>query len=1135
MSPVYPTLPRLTVRDSFDDEDLSDVDDEVFIRDGRNGGLKIDDEGGVKRPLMAPRRKCKMSRSAAKRRLTCKALLAPCCYGSIALLVLLGLIVLVIFAVNVFPIPLTFFKNWLTQNIEEQIPKMEIAACTSLTVTTVWTRSLPKLTSEAPLRSVDVNGDKIDDIIIGFSTGLDDVETPQYVCNVYFGGQTPCLGGVLALDGSTGETIWTHWTWHVIFSLDCVFDLNADEIKDCIAGGRGGTMRAVNGKDGSTIWSLPLQDPEKPGRERILDVYDANFISDVDGDEIGDIVAAHTMQIGNRRTSEIVVISGKTGNVARRIPMSNDEQLYLAPQTLVHPDGEKIFIVSTGSHEQLGGLYVIPYHDLLYGQLKLRELYRDMNKGILSQPVLADITEDGTEDIIAAIFNSVVVAYDGRSFKRLWKYSVPKSEIISSPIPGYYNDDDIPDFMVKHQVGPGFPVYYYSVATILDGKTGKPLLEHELQDSMSRQMSGLSVTVDGYGNDWFLHWSADCLGHEGDRSSYQFLKSTSLSSQMGADLCKLRFNSTLSTKLLALSQHVAPPGLPLYTSKEWKKLEYNSSIDPRKEAEEYSESRPEYDGLNQEAGISSITERSLRVHSGRRGRPGSPQDNRSDIFSEQTDYLPNSKSGDSFRDRNDNINNPETNVLDDFGSDEDWRDTDKWVDENKDYNILYDEGENRDANVQKFSGIREQRSGYVDIKIVNNDTNDVKNQLDPSMDYTNGQTDNYNYVSSVPSNRAMTVNEKELDHQEDSDFDFDENLNTERVKEKRSTAESGDTEEQKEIIIGARQNPGQYRSFFQVNTRPKRQSLPNIQRNQFQSNESADNVVETELHLEEIITSKQSDLNESFAEVNYARNSSEHSELRVDVGKAQKDANETEVDYQGSVTKDIEAENTWLTGNIFAKLTQSNDEDANIEKIFKRESMKNRNYLRSSKLKMQKNDDDNLKSRFKRDAANAQSQSENIDGVQRQSPTGILLPSLSSMGKTSNAIDLVFSTSWLPPSDASVILLQQDLECIHRKKKELANARPREKKNELQREQLVLDCLGERGVDYKILQESTDRENIRIPLGQMTVYRMKLECVCPEDMLQGQVCRSISSQQCWPAQLGPLANGYFKPLQKPAT
>lgn len=187
MSPVYPTLPRLSVRDSFEDDELSDVDDEVFIRDGRNGGLKIDDEGGVKRPLMAPRRKCRMNnRSLDKRRVTCKALIAPCCYASLALLVLTGLITLVIFAVSVFPVPITFFKNWLASGAREKT-EPDVAACNSLSVSTVWTKSLPKLTSEAPLRSLDVNGDNVEDVIVAFSTGLATISLVIYtIYNFHF-------------------------------------------------------------------------------------------------------------------------------------------------------------------------------------------------------------------------------------------------------------------------------------------------------------------------------------------------------------------------------------------------------------------------------------------------------------------------------------------------------------------------------------------------------------------------------------------------------------------------------------------------------------------------------------------------------------------------------------------------------------------------------------------------------------------------------------------------------------------------------------------------------------------------------------------------------------------------------------
>ena len=165
-------LPRLAVRDSFDDDDLSDIDDEVFIRDGKNGILKIDDDCGVKRPLMAPRRKLKNTHMTEKVKLPYRALVAPIFYGFIALFILLGLIILCALTANLFPIPLTVFKKWLSHDINTHVNKTEVIPCTSLDYKIVWTKTLPKFTSEAPLRSNDVNGDKVKDVIVGFSTGL---------------------------------------------------------------------------------------------------------------------------------------------------------------------------------------------------------------------------------------------------------------------------------------------------------------------------------------------------------------------------------------------------------------------------------------------------------------------------------------------------------------------------------------------------------------------------------------------------------------------------------------------------------------------------------------------------------------------------------------------------------------------------------------------------------------------------------------------------------------------------------------------------------------------------------------------------------------------------------------------------
>lgn len=171
MSAVYPTLPKLTVRDGFDDEDLTDIDDEVFIRDGKNGGLKLDDEGGVKRPLMAPHRKYRKSHNFETYRFSHRTFYIPLCFGLTALVILLSLITLCIYIVNIIPMPMSILKNWLSHDLKEALNESNIVPCTSLSTKILWTRSLPKLISESPLRSNDVDGDGIEDIIVGFSTG----------------------------------------------------------------------------------------------------------------------------------------------------------------------------------------------------------------------------------------------------------------------------------------------------------------------------------------------------------------------------------------------------------------------------------------------------------------------------------------------------------------------------------------------------------------------------------------------------------------------------------------------------------------------------------------------------------------------------------------------------------------------------------------------------------------------------------------------------------------------------------------------------------------------------------------------------------------------------------------------------
>lgn len=192
---------------------------------------------------------------------------------------------------------------------------------------------------------------------------------PEYICALYFDGQVPCFGGVLALNGKTGGTLWIHWTTHAIFSVDCGLDLTNDKINDCIICGRGGILHAINGYNGASIWEIPVHDLSISEEWTFSDIYDAKFIADIDEDNIGDIIASHTIQSREIHRSEILIISGISGNIIHSSVLPNTEQLFLAPQKLVHPDGESIFVLVTSSQKQSSGLYVIPQVNLMYGNL----------------------------------------------------------------------------------------------------------------------------------------------------------------------------------------------------------------------------------------------------------------------------------------------------------------------------------------------------------------------------------------------------------------------------------------------------------------------------------------------------------------------------------------------------------------------------------------------------------------------------------------------------------------------------------------------------------------------------------------------------------------------------------------------
>ncbi len=80
---------------------------------------------------------------------------------------------------------------------------------------------------------------------------------------------------------------------------------------------------------------------------------------------------------------------------------------------------------------------MIPWHDywikmapsdIFMSNFQAAAIFTDPYKGIMTPPVLIDLTGDKVKDIVFSTFNSTVVAIDGEKLTILWNTTFPQSE-----------------------------------------------------------------------------------------------------------------------------------------------------------------------------------------------------------------------------------------------------------------------------------------------------------------------------------------------------------------------------------------------------------------------------------------------------------------------------------------------------------------------------------------------------------------------------------------------------------------------------------------------------------------------------------------------------------------------------------
>jgi hypothetical protein len=68
-------------------------------------------------------------------------------------------------------------------------------------------------------------------------------------------------------------------------------------------------------------------------------------------------------------TGCLVLISGKEGKFLQKVATPHQEETYYAPQVLIYLDGVSIVVFGTGGQASPGGLYTVPLHQLVKGNM----------------------------------------------------------------------------------------------------------------------------------------------------------------------------------------------------------------------------------------------------------------------------------------------------------------------------------------------------------------------------------------------------------------------------------------------------------------------------------------------------------------------------------------------------------------------------------------------------------------------------------------------------------------------------------------------------------------------------------------------------------------------------------------------
>ena len=245
--------------------------------------------------------------------------------------------------------------------------------------------------------------------------------------------------------------------WHVgardqMFGSACLMDVNGDGLEDIIIGGRSAELKAIEGKSGKLLWEFTeVEDTTELRKLGYFNFYNPQVIPDQNRDGQADLLVANGGDVNaapydpDRPAGHLFILDSKNGELISKAPMPDGKETYLsAVVAKMHPDDKAYSVIfGTGGETVGGSLYRTTLKEVRKGNLKKAKLLATSSseKGFIAPPVLADVNQDGTLDVVANAVEGKTYAFDGRTWEQLWVSEFENTEAYSSLAPGYFKEE----------------------------------------------------------------------------------------------------------------------------------------------------------------------------------------------------------------------------------------------------------------------------------------------------------------------------------------------------------------------------------------------------------------------------------------------------------------------------------------------------------------------------------------------------------------------------------------------------------------------------------------------------------------------------------------------------------------------